>query len=93
MAVIVLGFFLLDALFLRAAGVGGRWKLLMVIYVASGAVTAFFWLVDGRTDAGYGVAREVLGFLQSPLPSLLLVLLPWLRDRALVGQSPGQPSG
>lgn len=93
MAVIVLGFFLLDALFLRAAGVGGRWKLLMVIYVASGAVTAFFWLVDGRTDAGYSVAREVLGFLQSPLPSLLLVLLPWLRDRALVGQSPGQPSG
>ena len=44
-----------------------------------------FWLLDGQageTDAGYSVAREVLGFLQSPLPSLLLVLLPWLARAA-----------
>lgn len=92
MAAIVLCFFVLDALFLRAAGVGERWKLLMLIYAASGVVTALFWLLDGQageTEAGYNVAREVLGFLQSPLPSLMLVLLPWLRDRALAGQSVG----
>jgi len=88
----VLCFFALDALFLRAAGVGERWKLLMLIYAASGVVTALFWLLDGQageTEAGYNVAREVLGFLQSPLPSLMLVLLPWLRERALAGQAVG----
>lgn len=93
MAAIVLCFFVLDALFLRAAGVGERWKLLMLIYAASGVVTALFWLLDGQageTEAGYNVAREVLGFLQSPLPSLMLVLLPWLRERALAGQSVGE---
>ena len=92
MAAIVLCFFALDALFLRAAGVGERWKLLMLIYAASGVVTALFWLLDGQageTEAGYNVAREVLGFLQSPLPSLMLVLLPWLRERALAGQAVG----
>ena len=50
-------------------------------------MVAVFWLVDGRggaEDPGYNVAREVLGFLQSPMPSLMLVLLPWLRDKALV---------
>ena len=93
MAAIVLCFFVLDALFLRAAGVGERWKLLMLIYAASGVVTALFWLLDGQageTEAGYNVAREVLGFLQSPLPSLMLVLLPWLRERALAGRSVGE---
>jgi hypothetical protein len=89
MVAIVLGFFVLDAMFLRAAGVGERWKLLMLIYGASGLVTAVFWALDGQAgqnEAGYNVAREVLGFLQSPLPSLMLVLLPWLRNRALEGQ-------
>lgn len=92
MVAILLGFFSLDALFLRAAGVGGRWKLLLMIYAASGLVVAVFWAVDGRGGAeapGYNVAREVLGFLQSPMPSLMLVLLPWLRDRAL-GEGQGQ---
>jgi len=90
MAVIVLCFFVLDALFLRAAGVAGRWKELLFIYVSAGLLTAGFWFVDGQAgseEAGYNVAREVLGFLQSPMPSLMLVLLPWLRERALAGQS------
>ena len=89
MVAIVLGFFVLDAMFLRASGVGERWKLLMLIYGASGLVTAVFWALDGQAgqnEAGYNVAREVLGFLQSPLPSLMLVLLPWLRNRALEGR-------
>ena len=92
MGFILMGFFALDALFLRAAGVGDRWKLLLMMYAASGGVVALFWVVDGRGGAeapGYNVAREVLGFLQSPMPSLMLVLLPWLRDRAL-GSREGQ---
>ena len=96
MVAIVLGFFVLDALFLRAAGVGERWRLLMLIYAASGLVTAVFWALDGQagqSEAGYNVAREVLGFLQSPLPSLMLVLLPWLRNRALLGQADAKGQG
>ena len=92
MVAIVLCFFALDALFLRAAGVANRWKLLLLIYGAAGLVTAAFWFVDGQSgaeEAGYNVAREVLGFLQSPMPSLMLVLLPWLRERAMVGQAGG----
>ncbi len=90
MVAIVLGFFMLDALFLRAAGVGERWRLLLLVYLASGLVVTAFYVFDGRggaDDPGYNVAREVLGFLQSPLPSLMLVLLPWLRDRALQGKA------
>ena len=86
MVLIVLGFFLLDALFLKASGVGDRWRLLLMVYATSGLVVAAFYLFDGRggaEEAGYNVAREVLGFLQSPLPSLMLVVMPWLRDRAL----------
>jgi len=94
MVVIVLCFFVLDALFLRAAGVGDRWRILLVIYGAAGLVVAVFWLLDGRDgaeDPGYNVAREVLGFLQSPMPSLMLVLLPWLRNRALVNAGTSRP--
>ena len=90
MAFIVLCFFALDALFLRAAGVPERWKVLLLIYAGSGFVTAVFWFADGQAgaeEAGYNVARELLGFLQSPMPSLMLVLLPWLQKRALMGQA------
>ena len=90
MVAIVLSFFILDALFLRAVGVGDRWRILLLIYGASGLVVAVFWFLDGRAgavDPGYNVAREVLGFLQSPMPSLMLVLLPWLRDRALANSA------
>ena len=95
MALIVMGFFVLDALFLRAAGVGERWKVLLIIYGAAGLVVSVFWLLDGQggaEDPGYNVAREVLGFLQSPMPSLMLVLLPWLRNRALVNAATSRPA-
>ena len=87
MCVILLGFFLLDALLLRAMGVGDRWKMLIAIYAASGLVVLAFWVIDGQKGAeapGYNVAREVLGFLQSPMPSLMLVVVPWLRERAVL---------
>ena len=51
MAVIVLCFFVLDALFLRAAGVAGRWKELLLIYVSAGLLTAGFWFVDGQAGS------------------------------------------
>lgn len=95
MVVILMCFFVLDALFLRAAGVGERWKLLFLVYAASGLVVMVFWAVDGRggaEDPGYNVAREVLGFLQSPMPSLMLVLLPWLQERALRHEAGTQES-
>ena len=66
-----------------------RWKELLLMYVAAGLLTGGFWFLDGQAgaeEAGYNVAREVLGFLQSPLPSLMLVPLPWLRERAQEGQ-------
>jgi hypothetical protein len=93
MATILLCFFMLDALFLMAAGVGDRWRLLFMVYAVSGLVVFVFWALDGgegAEDPGYNVAREVLGFLQSPLPSLSLVLLPWLRERALRNAEGGQ---
>ena len=86
MVTIVLCFFALDALFLRAAGVGDRWKILMLIYAVSALVIVLFWSLDGQSgseDPGYNVAREVLGFLQSPLPSLMLIVMPWLRNLAM----------
>jgi hypothetical protein len=42
-------------------------------------MAAFLVLVPGR--AGYSVAHEFLAFLQSPLPSLLIVLVPSLFER------------
>ena len=77
----------------EGCGGGRRWKLIALGYAASGLVVVVFWTVDGRggaADPGYNVAREVLGFLQSPMPSLMLVLLPWLRDRALRNAEGGQ---
>ena len=51
MVAIVMCFFVLDALFLRAVGVGDRWKLLLLVYAASGLVVAVFWALmagEGR---------------------------------------------
>lgn len=78
---IVLIFFLLDGLFLKTTGHFHRWPWLLVIYFLAGAIMgAFMVLVPGRS--GYGVAHEFLAFLQSPLPSLLIVLVPSLIERA-----------
>ncbi len=69
----VLLFFGLDALFLRAAG---RWELrraLTGVYALVGVLV----LGTAALDGGYDVARELLGFLQSPLPSFLLVFARW----------------
>ena len=77
---ILLVFFALDALFLGTTGHFERWPWLIVMYAIAGTiVAAFLVLVPGK--AGYSVAHEFLAFLQSPLPSLLIVLVPSLFER------------
>ena len=50
------------------------------MYAIAGTIMAgFLMLVPGK--AGYSVAHEFLAFLQSPLPSLLIVLVPSLFER------------
>lgn len=78
---IVLIFFLLDGLFLKTTGHFKRWPWLLVIYALAFAIMGIFViLVPGKS--GYSVAHEFLAFLQSPLPSLLIVLVPSLIERA-----------
>jgi hypothetical protein len=45
-------------------------------------MAAFIALMPGKS--GYGVAHEFLAFLQSPLPSLFIVLVPSLIERMRV---------
>ncbi len=77
---IVAVFFSLDALFLHVAGAWSLRGALVGIYGFVGVVMALFGaLAPG--EGGYAVARELLGFLQSPLPSLMLVFVQWLQQR------------
>ena len=77
---ILVVFFAFDALFLQTTGHFERWPWLIVMYAIAGAIMAVFLvLVPGK--AGYSVAHEFLAFLQSPLPSLLIVLVPSLFER------------
>lgn len=81
-AVIVALFFALDAALLWTLGVAGRWKSLAAMYAATGAVVFIFYALDrGDGGPGYHVAREALGFLQSPLPSLFLIFIPALHSQ------------
>ena len=77
---ILLIFFVLDGLFLKTTGHIDRWPWLVVIYGLAGSIMAvFIALVPGKS--GYGVAHEFMSFLQSPLPSLFIVLVPSLIER------------
>ena len=81
-AAIVGFFFALDLALLWALGVFRRWRSLAWLYVITGAVVLAFYALDGGEGGpGYNVSREALGFLQSPLPSLLLVFIPALHSR------------
>jgi hypothetical protein len=82
---ILLAFFALDGLFLKTTGHIDRWPWLVVMYGLAGAIMAvFIALVPGKS--GYGVAHEFLAFLQSPLPSLFIVLVPSLIERMRVNE-------
>ena len=77
---ILLVFFLLDGLFLQTTGHIKRWPWLVVLYLLAGFVMLVFSL-GIRGTIGYSVVHEFLSFLQSPLPSLIIVLVPTLFER------------
>ena len=82
-ALILIVFFALDGLFLQTTGHFERWPWLFVMYGLAGAImAAFIALMPGKS--GYSVAHEFLAFLQSPLPSLFIVLVPSLIERMRV---------
>lgn len=77
---ILLIFFVFDGLFLKTTGHFQRWPWLVVIYAMAGCVMAIFMVaIPGKS--GYSVSHEFLAFLQSPLPSFLIVLVPSLLER------------
>ena len=81
-ASILLIFFLLDALFLKVSALPGApssapWLVLIYIGVSI-PMFSFLFLSQGPNSSSYAVSRELLGFLQSPLPSLLLAYTPRL---------------
>ncbi len=81
-ASILLIFFLLDALFLKVSAMPGTpsstpWLILLYIVVS---IPMFIFLLTSHSpnSSSYAVSIELLGFLQSPLPSLLLAYIPRL---------------
>jgi len=77
---ILLVFFVFDGLFLKTTGHFHRWPWLVVIYGMAGLIMGVF-MIAVRGKAGYSVSHEFLAFLQSPLPSFLIVLVPSLLER------------
>jgi len=78
---IVVIFFSLDALFLRTADAWALRGGLVGVYLMTGLMMLLF-AAFAPGDGGYAVARELLGFLQSPLPSFMLVFARWAMGRA-----------
>ena len=79
-AAILLLFFVLDVLFLRATGVPERVPWLVLIYVTAGIPMVGLGF-SSSGEPWYALARDMLGFLQSPLPSVMVVLVPWFLAR------------
>jgi len=79
-ALILMVFFGLDVLLLMVVGLSCRIPWLMAFYMAAGIpMVGFLWAIPG--DVMYTLAHDMLAFLQSPLPSLLIVLVPWFFNR------------
>ncbi len=77
---IILAFFGLDVLFLRTTKVANRLPWLLLIYATAGVpMLGLAFSTPGQ--AWYAFARNMLGFLQSPLPSVMVVLVPWFIER------------
>ena len=84
---ILLIFFLFDALFLKVSALPGTpsstpWLILLYI-VVSIPMIIFLLINHSPNSSSYAVSRELLGFLQSPLPSLLLAYIPRLMKSQL----------
>lgn len=68
----------LGYILLRWASLGKAQKLHAYIYITALFFALFFFGLGSLIDLpqqGYGVARKLAGFLQSPLPAIFLVLL------------------
>jgi len=77
---ILLVFFMLDAFFVKVTSRPESpsvlpWLILLYI-VVSIPMSIFFFLSPNQASPSYAVSRELLGFLQSPLPSLMIVYIP-----------------
>ena len=85
-AAVLLLFLLLDVAFLKSWGVSHRWPLLMSMYALS--LIPMAGLAFSEEGAPwYTLGRACLGFLQSPLPSAMVVALPWFVKREKTGES------
>jgi len=73
-------FFFLDSLFLRVANAKRLRGALILIYLITGLLMVLFRAFSAGIE-GKQVAGELLGFLQSPLPSFMLVFIRWLHAR------------
>ena len=73
-------FFVLDVMFLRAMRAGERVPWLVLIYAVVG-VPMVGLAFSSPGEAWYALARDMLGFLQSPLPSMMVVLIPSFLSR------------
>lgn len=79
-AAVLFLFLLLDVAFLKSWGVSHRWPLLMSMYALS--LIPMAGLAFSEEGAPwYTLGRACLGFLQSPLPSAMVVALPWFVKR------------
>ncbi len=68
----------LGYLLLHRASLGRAQKLHAYLYIIALVLALFFFGLGALIDLpqqGYGVARKLAGFLQSPLPAIFLVLL------------------
>ena len=83
--VILLIFFALDVLFLRTTGAKHRVPWLILIYFVV-SVPMMGLVLSTPGAAWYALARDMLGFLQSPLPSVMVLTIPWFLDR--LGSTP-----
>jgi len=84
-AAAVVLFFVLDLLLLRVLGAQRLVHLLVALYLCSGVCMGIgAFLVPG--PSGYALAREFLGFLQSPLPSLFVALVARFRPPPAAAQ-------
>ena len=77
---ILLVFFALDVLFLRTTGVGHRVPWLVLIYLVT-SVPMVGLALSSPGQPWYALARNMLGFLQSPLPSVMVLVVPWFLAR------------
>ena len=85
-AAVLFLFLLLDVAFLKAWGVAHRWPMLLSMYALS-LIPMTGLALSEEGAPWYTLGRACLGFLQSPLPSAMVVALPWFVNRGETDES------